>query len=147
MELKTLIEYAVQWFLTSAPGRNKPSPKDRIKSEQIVKLNKTLCIYELTDNVKDDIWITGIANTHSMDPWMDTGSDVILKKVTDVADLQVGDVIVYERTGPEDIVIHQIIKIDNDGSWYCIPKGINNAWQDGKVRKEQVKWVMIGVLY
>lgn len=146
MEIKTLLEYLKEWFLTSFPGRDKPSPKDRIKPEQIVKLPTTMCVQGIGD-VKNDIWITSLANTHSMDPWMDTGSDAILKRVTDVNDLQVGDVIVYERGGPNDIVIHQIIKTDNDGAWYCIPKGINNVWQDGKVRAAQVKWVMIGIFY
>ena len=119
----------------------KPSPKDRVSEDDIVVLKDKIII-----NIPDATF-AGYTDTNSMDPLIDIESNGLEIVPKSQNDLQVGDVIAYQSG--YGVIIHRIIQIDQDKQgWYCITKGDNSTIQDSnKIRFEQVKFVLIGVIY
>ena len=119
------------------------SPADRIDETNIL-------IYEDRIVIKIDhaTWAQ-YTNTNSMDGFLDDGTIGIEIKPESELDLQVGDVISYESDWNESLVAHRIIDLGYDtNGWYAITKGDNVSFADpGKVRFENVRYVLVGVLY
>jgi len=124
----------------STNATEKASPKDRISEDQILILPDKIII-----NVNQASWAK-YTNTNSMDPLLDEEANGLEITPQNQEDLQVGDVIAYETN--LGIIVHRIIQINEDEQgWYCITKGDNSNLADQKVRFEQVKFVLIGVIY
>lgn len=122
-------------------GLERASPADRIRESQIF-------VYEDEVIIKLDnaVWST-FTDTNSMDPTIDLGSNAIQIVPTSPSEIQVGDIISFESSiGP---VIHRVIEIgyDKDG-WYAITQGDNHNGPDPhKVRWEDVKRVVVAIIY
>ena len=119
------------------------SPSDIINTKQIIILEDRIII-----NQPGITWAS-YANTNSMDPVLDEDSNGFEIVPESENQISVGDIIAYEPTWNEGLVIHRIIEIGYDEQgWYAILKGDNNPIQDpGKVRFEQVKYLLIGIIY
>lgn len=88
------------------------------------------------------------ADSNSMLPLVDLGTKGIVKPIDENTYIQIGDVISY--TLPRNRVIaHRVVDIGVDGSgYYYITKGDNLVIPDPeKVRPQQIKHVLVGVLY
>ena len=124
-------------------GIEKDSPSDWIKEDQIKVYNDKVII-----NLKDAEWASFI-DTNSMDPVLDETANAIqiIPKSTD--DIQVGDIISYKSDYADGTIIHRVIRIGNDEKgWYCIVKGDNNQSPDpGKIRFNQIKRVLVAIIY
>jgi len=87
------------------------------------------------------------ASSESMRPFL--GNDTIVLEIVPNApgDIAVGDVIIYEFE--DHRIIHRVIKIGvDDEGWYAILKGDNNPYPDAQpVRFDQVKGVVVGIIY
>jgi signal peptidase I len=116
-----------------------PDPKDRIKQNKIqIKKDKIIILQE-------NVHWASIANTESMNPVIDKGHNALFIKAVK-NDLQVGDIISYRKS--EINILHRIIKISKDKKgWYAILKGDNNFFSDGKIRFQDIKYVVIGIIY
>ena len=118
------------------------SPGNHIKEEQIKVYNDKI---EL--DIQNAIW-SRFVNTNSMDPFLDEDANGIEVIPTSTDQIKIGDVISYEsRNG--GIVIHRVVNIeqDNNGTYYVV-KGDNNPLQDPeRVRFNQVKGILVGILY
>jgi signal peptidase I len=85
-----------------------------------------------------------------MFPVLGEHSLVLCQKTNFYDSLQVGDIIIFEKD--EQRVIHRIIRksMDEQGS-YVVTKGDNNMRSDlnsfGKIREDQIRGVVIGILY
>ncbi|MBU3940650.1 MAG: hypothetical protein KKH88_01850 [Nanoarchaeota archaeon] len=118
----------------------KPSPKDRISEDQILVLPDKIII-----NIAQASWAQ-YTDTNSMDPLLDEEANGLELTPENKEDLQVGDVIAYETN--IGFIVHRIIDINEDEQgWYCITKGDNSSLADQKVRFEQIRFVLIGVIY
>ncbi len=119
------------------------SPKDRIKEDQIH-------IYE--DKIVIDIegaTFAKYADTGSMDPVLDKEANGIEIIPSSENDIQIGDIITYQPEWTNNLVVHRVIQIgyDEEG-WFAYTKGDNSSVIDpGKMRYDQVEYVLIGVLY
>ncbi|MBI2565305.1 signal peptidase I [Candidatus Woesearchaeota archaeon] len=124
-------------------GLEHPSPKDRIKEDQIKVYNDRIVIY-----AKDPLWAK-FTDTNSMDPVFDAGSNALQLKPSSETDIEIGDIISYENEYSDSIIIHRIINIGYDETgWYAIAKGDNNSAADpGKIRFNQIKKVLFGIIY
>lgn len=120
----------------------KPSPYDRIKEDQIhVYPDKVLL------DIKNVQWAK-FTDTNSMDPVIDEGSNALQIIPKTEAEIYVGDIISYDSDYSYGIVIHRVVRIGDDGEWYAIAKGDNNpAIDPGKIRFDQIKKVVIGIIY
>ena len=89
------------------------------------------------------IWIS-----NSMEPLIDVGHAVLVSSNPEyLSALKVGSIIIYEQDNKP--IIHSIIEIgDDDKGWFCVAQGLNNAIPDPwKIRHEQIKQVVIGVIF
>lgn len=122
----------------------RPSPPDIVPREDIIydKGKETVTIHKLKG-----IRLGSLADTNSMDGFMDIGHTPILTTDFLHTDLAIGDIIVYE-VFPKRI-IHQIVKIGSDKKgWYCRCQGLNNPTQDKYIiRPQHIKHRMVGIIY
>jgi signal peptidase I len=95
-----------------------------------------------------NLTISGIGASKSMSPTFDYGHTLILQyPILSPEELNVGDIIIYEK-GSNNPVVHRMVEIGEDGEgWYCVTKGDNNMFTDRKVRFQQIKYLVVGVLY
>lgn len=126
----------------------RPSPRDIIKPHQVL-WNKDVGSIVIR-GIKGFVWITGVANTNSMDGLLDYGHTVLLIKEFDKSQLAVGDIVVYQPTKRyANQIIHRIVKIgeDEQGRWYKT-RGDNCATTDPyKLRNNHILFLCIGILY
>jgi len=125
----------------STAGPELVSPADRVDSTQIAIMANGVLIRDLKD-----VRLVNLADTNSMDPVLDAESTAIEIIPESADELHVGDIVSY--TSGSNTIIHRIISVGNDGEWYAITKGDNNAVSDpAKVRFEQIKGVVVGIVY
>ncbi|MHA2011204.1 MAG: signal peptidase I, partial [Candidatus Helarchaeota archaeon] len=99
--------------------------------------------------IDGDFELSNFADSNSMIPVLDnghTGIEIPLSQ-EDVNKLKVGDIISYFDIDG-NLIIHRIIEVGYDSKgWFAITKGDNNKINDGKIRKEQVRCVLVGIIY
>jgi len=124
-------------------GVERASPSDWIKEDQIKVYNDRVII-----DLKDAEWAS-FTNTNSMDPVLDEKANAIEIIPKSVDDIHVGDIISYNSNYVDGTIIHRVIKIGSDEKgWYCIVKGDNNQSPDpGKIRFNQIKRILVGIIY
>ena len=120
-----------------------PSPCDRIKEDQILVFDDRIII-----NFKDAEWAT-FTDTNSMDPVIDAGANAIEYVPKSPDEICVGDIVSYESRYADGVLIHRVVETGNDSQgWYAIMKGDNNSYKDpGKVRFDQIKRVVVAIIY
>jgi hypothetical protein len=133
------VERAQSFF--AGPPTDVPSPKDRISESDIQVLDDKVVI-----NIQNPQW-SRFLNTKSMDPVIDAGANAIQVAPNSSEDIQVGDIISYNSS--MGTIIHRVIETGNDSDgWYAIVKGDNNPTADpSKVRFDQVKRVLVAIIY
>ncbi|MBD3259789.1 signal peptidase I [Candidatus Woesearchaeota archaeon] len=124
-------------------GRELPSPSDWIKEEQITVLKDRVVIH-----LDNPAWAR-FADTNSMDPLIDIGAHGIELKPQKPEQINVGDVIAYQTEDFEGVVVHRVREIGTDEQGhYFITKGDNNNVDDGiRIRFEQIKGVLVAVIW
>jgi hypothetical protein len=88
-----------------------------------------------------------IAPSGSMLPLLYQDTIVLEKAPPDTADIFLGDIIIFEAEGNR--IIHRVIKIGwDDQGWFAVTRGDNNPKDDPyRVRFEQVRGVVVGIIY
>jgi len=122
-------------------GIERHSPADRIKENQILVYSDEIVI-----DLENAVWAT-FTDTNSMDPVLDKGANAIQVVPKSPSEIKVGDIVSYDsRIGP---VIHRVVHISYDEEgWFAIMKGDNNPDPDpDKVRFEQVRRVVVAIIY
>ncbi|MBU0459580.1 MAG: hypothetical protein KKH52_03440 [Nanoarchaeota archaeon] len=125
--------------LLSSPERQ--SPSNWIKEEQIKVFNDRVIL-----EIPGATWAK-FTDTNSMDPFIDEEANAIELKPEDADSINIGDVISYETA--YGVLIHRVIEkgVDSSGMYYYV-KGDNNTLRDPfKVRFEDVKGVVVAVVY
>lgn len=123
--------------LFNKPTREKPSPKIRIRQDQVhINTDGVLTVTGLKG-----CYLAALEPSNSMVPGMDDGMFVVLDPLIPFYSLVVGDAIYFETPGFR--AIHRIVEkgVDKDGE-FLYTKGDNNSRGDGvKVREHQIKGV------
>ncbi|MBU1111305.1 MAG: signal peptidase I [Nanoarchaeota archaeon] len=138
-QLEVPINSLIEQVLTGEQA----SPGDRIKEDQI-KVYEDRVVIQIA-NAK---W-AGFTDTNSMDPLLDEESNAIQVIPESADEIQVGDIITYESSLFDGMVIHRVILIgeDEEGT-YFIAKGDNNPDPDPeKIRFNQIRRILVGILY
>ena len=124
----------------SLTGDSVSSPSDHITIDDLHVFQDKVII-----EMENLIWAR-VKDTHSMEPLLNANSITLEASVFNSNEIEAGDVISYEKEGIA--IIHRVVEIGNDGRWFAITKGDNNKEEDKeKVRFNQVKGVLVGVLY
>lgn len=119
------------------------SPFDHIKEDQVYVYEDKVII-----NLENPTWAR-FADTNSMDPVIDIGANSIEVIPQNPEDIHVGDIVSYTSRFADGYIIHRVIGINEDeqGLYYTL-KGDNNFVSDPeKVRFEQIKSVVVAILY
>ena len=115
-------------------------PSDRLTEDNIEIYDNKVVI-----NV-EGASISEYADTNSMLPIIDEGANGIRIQPKSEDEIKVGDIISFEQDGM--LIVHRVVEIGEDSEGkYFVTKGDNNAFSDGKIRFEQIRYVTIGVLY
>jgi len=122
---------------------DKPSPGNWIKENQILLYENRIVIFI------PNATISTYADTNSMDPVIDASANGIEIVPQSPEDIHVGDIIAYQpNPNKNELIVHRVIEIGTDEEgWYCITKGDNAIQDDGKIRFENIKYVLIAILY
>ena len=129
--------------LTSEAPKDISSPKDRISESDIAAYNDKVVI-----NVKNPV-IAKFTPTRSMDPVLDSDSNAIEIIPESYEDIQIGDIVSYHSEITNSVVVHRVVNIgyDSNGIYFTF-KGDNNKSNDPeRVRFEQIKRIVVGILY
>ena len=137
--------FAVTGFAVSnSEGRGQtPTPADRI-TEDAIRASEEAVVVKVANAA-----IGKLESTNSMEPMLDSGSNVIMIKPQEKEDLKKGDIIAYHSEETAGLVVHRVVRIGEDKEgWYAITKGDHATANDpAKVRFGQVMYVIIGILY
>jgi signal peptidase I len=136
---------------------NKPiKPNSSLISSNIIKNDYQLSFNSgsLTPTICfNNTMIATIATGDSMVPSIYSGQRPLYREVTNTSELKVGDVIAYTGEKSQNpfihnVVSHRIIEIgeDEEGE-YFITIGDNNPVADGKIRPEQIEYIVVGIIY
>ncbi len=119
-----------------------PAPRDRILLSDI-KSNGSMIVILVNRSSLAEFTDTG-----SMLPVLDSKSTGIEIVPHEPRDIYPGDIISYDLSDGSTI-IHRVLEIGyDDKGWYAYTKGDNNPLRDkDKIRFEQVKRVLVGILY
>jgi signal peptidase I len=120
------------------------TPTDRIKLTQIqIQDNQLVLTYN------KNLYLSEYAPTKSMLPLFDKGHNGIEIIPEKPRDIKIGDIIAYQSNIVNGLIVHRVIDINQDNKGlYFITKGDNNQTQDPeKIRFNQIKYILIGVLY
>ncbi|MBI4738586.1 signal peptidase I [Candidatus Woesearchaeota archaeon] len=127
--------------LRKAPERL--SPADHISESQI---------HVYSDKVVLDIskasWAQ-FADTDSMDPLLDKGANSIEIAPSKPEEISVGDVISYQSKITNDVIVHRVIakEVDDKGIYFLVKGDNNPAVDPQKVRFEDIRGIVVSVVY
>lgn len=123
--------------------KERSSPSDWINENNIHVYPDRIVID--IDNAK---WAS-FTDTNSMDPVFDSTANAIEIVPSSPDFIQVGDIVAYESSYANGVIIHRVIgKGTDDKGVFFVVKGDNNDSQDpGKIRFEQIKRVLVAVIY
>lgn len=133
--------FAITGFATSEP--EVAIPADRIEESQI-KVGEDSVVINIPNAI-----IGKFDDTNSMSPVIDKGANAILILPQTQADIQVGDIIAYHSEEAQGYVAHRAVQISaDDQGWYAIARGDNaDSTDPGRIRFDQIKYVVVGILY
>ncbi len=131
--------FEIPYSYARAPERL--SPSDHLAEQQIQVYNDFAVIRA------DNLFWARFADTNSMDPLIDETSNSLEIKPQTPEEIRAGDIISYAFR--ENLIIHRVISTGHDETgWYAVVKGDNNPEPDPeKVRFEQIRGVVVGILY
>jgi hypothetical protein len=149
-----LMLLSIGWIANDVVSSNYETPIAFVSRELISPADRidetNLLIYEDRIVIKIDhaTWAK-YSDTNSMDGFLDDGTIGIEIRPENEMDIVIGDVISYEANWNDSLIAHRVIDLGYDvNGWYCITKGDNVSFADpGKIRFEQVRYVLVGVLY
>lgn len=133
------VERNTCWLLHPAINISAPQKRVDLKDLAITKDAAIISVKELTPGI--------IAPTGSMYPLLQGDTIVLEKTPENHNELIPGDIIIFESKDTR--IIHRIIEIgwDEEG-WFAITKGDSNPFEDPfKVRFEDVRGVVVGIIY
>lgn len=132
-------------FLTGGSSvlKERSSPMDRISEDQIHVYDDKVII-----DLDNPEW-SSFTDTNSMDPVLDKGANAIHIIPQKPSEINIGDIVAYKSKYAEGTLIHRVVDIGSDEKGiYYIMKGDNNPENDpGKIRFNQVRRVLVAVIY
>ena len=122
-------------------------------------INKTLAKLAYLDDGftynESNVSFSMFAATGSMRPVLDEDSIAVIQPLSNISDVQVGEIVSYTQRNATGLridvndIVHRVIRIGSDEQGtYLIMKGDNNALEDsGRVREDQLKDKVIAIFY
>jgi len=121
----------------------RPVPSDHLSEDEIAVYKDKVVL-----DIENAVWAK-FTPTHSMDPVLSDTANAIEVVPKSEAEVQEGDIIAYNSEFADGVIIHRVIKKGTDqlGTYYLV-QGDNNPTADpGKVRFDQIKSVVVAIVY
>ncbi|MBI3036412.1 hypothetical protein HYY73_01460 [Candidatus Woesearchaeota archaeon] len=118
-------------------------PQDRIAESQI-RAGGEAVVVRIANAT-----IGRIEGTNSMGPLLGKNSTAIMILPQKSSDIAKGDIIAYHSEEAGGLVVHRVTAVGSDEQgWFAVTKGDNSRNNDPeKVRFEQIRYVIVGILY
>ncbi|MBR9699458.1 hypothetical protein GOV09_03325 [Candidatus Woesearchaeota archaeon] len=121
---------------------SKPSPQDRIKESDFKVRGNTLEV-----DVGGEFIIARFTDTRSMESIITSDANAIERKVDDIDEVEVGDIISYDSPFVDGIIIHRVVEKGKDEKGpYLRTKGDNLDYID-PIKIREVNAVVVGIWY
>lgn len=135
--------FAVTGFAVRGGSADTSSPADRI-TEDIIRTSEETVLIKIANAT-----IGRLEGTNSMSPVLGSNSSTIMVQPERAEDVKEGDIIAYSSEEASGFVVHRVVKVGKDeNGWFAETKGDNAVADDPvKVRFEQVRYVIVGILY
>ena len=139
----TATEQPVSFSFLTGRSAERISPSDHILENDVHVFSDRVVL-----DVDSPFWAS-FTDTNSMDPVIDAGANSVEASPKSPDEIAVGDIISFRTGLASGTIIHRVIeKGEDDEGAYFITKGDNNPLQDpGKVRFEDIKGVVVAVIY
>jgi hypothetical protein len=128
-------------YTITGSGNERASPSDWVNEREII-VSKDQVIIKVANAT-----LAEFADTNSMDPLLDKGTNGIEIVPKSADDVNTGDIIAFKSS--YGTIIHRVIEkgFDEQGA-YFITKGDNNKSADpDKIRFEQIELVLVALIY
>lgn len=126
--------------LLSLTGKTVNSPSNFIEKESILVYSDKIVI------ALKGATVSSYEDTGSMEPILDSNSNGIRIQPESEDEIHVGDIISFKQNG--FLIVHRVIEKGSDSQGvYFVTKGDNNAFNDGKIRFQDVEYITVGILY
>lgn len=130
------LEHPLSYF----SGSEAKAPSNSIQENQIL-VYKDKVVIEVPGAS-----LSAYASTGSMLPLFDKGANGIRIAPQSPDEINVGDIITFERDS--NLIVHRVVeKGQDDEGIYFVTKGDNNLYTDGKVYFQDVRYKTIAILY
>ena len=90
-------------------------------------------------------WVE-VAATGSMVPTIDSGSILLLEKVTGT-DLRVGDIAIYQSADGKSTICHRVRDVSKSGAVLFTGDNNRGTSPDGWIDSRRILWRVAGILY
>ena len=132
-------------LITGNTAKEQLSPQDWISEEDIKVYRDRVEI-----RLNNPVWAR-FADTNSMDPTLDFGSNGIEIPVEDQEILMPGDIVTYKSKYSEGTIIHRIVfkGVDEKGTYYIL-QGDNLEQPDPEklyASENRIENVLVGIIY
>ena len=127
--------------LNSKDFDSNPSVPNNWINESQIEIQKDKVIIHINNSQ-----ISEFGNTSSMLPLIGKATNGIVITPSSPEQINAGDIIAFAQDN--SLVVHRVIEIgaDNEG-WYALTKGDNTQVNDGKIRFEQIRYVVVALVY
>lgn len=90
--------------------------------------------------------LSSYADTGSMMPVLDGGSNGVRVRPESEKDINVGDIVSFRRG--TSLIVHRVVEkgIDGEGI-YFVTKGDGNSFNDGKIRFTDIEYKTVAIIY
>jgi signal peptidase I len=136
-----LVLVVASYFLgRSMTGRVIETPQNHLEDDRVLIFEDRVILYVKNSSLS---WY---GDTGSMLPILNKNARGVKVKPESPEDIGAGDIITFKRD--EELIVHRVIEMgeDKEGE-YFITKGDNNLGDDGKVRFEDIKGVLVAIIY
>jgi hypothetical protein len=120
-----------------------PSPSKWIRETQVGVYSQRVIL-----DIEEPQWAM-FTDTHSMEPVLSSRSYAIQIVPKSADQINVGDIVSYESKYSDGTIIHRVIEkgYDSQGTYFIL-QGDNNPNPDpGRIRFEQIKRVVVAIIY
>ena len=120
-----------------------PSPSDWIKENQISVYNSQVVL-----DLQNAQWAT-FTDTHSMEPVLSARANAIEVVPKSPDEIKIGDIVSYKSDYADGTIIHRVVEknVDDQGIYFTMKGDNNQASDPGKIRFDQVRRVVVAIVY
>jgi len=132
-----------------------PTQKDKPSAGSSLSYGQAVRLANLVATQHGNSRVSRVANTNSMEPWIDANTIVVMEKITanrlNIQPITAGDIVSYSGDGSihknfhGKNILHRVHKVSVDGNYFYF-KGDNNFVADGWIHKKWLNYRLFAMI-